>query len=425
MASFKTVALKEICHLITDGVHQKPDYKASGIPFVSIKDFSNGKFSLENTKFISESDHLQFNKRCNPQFNDILYSKVGSYGIACLVETHQPFSLYVSVCLIKPKRDIIDSKFLLHLLNSPIIKRQADKCVKGIGVPDLHLIEIKNFQIPLPPLAEQQRIAAILDKADALREKRRRAIAKLDELQKSVFLEMFGDPVSNPKGWEIKKISDLLVVGPQNGIYKPISQYGKGTPILRIDAFYDGSVTDINNLKRVSLLPEEQSLYGLQEGDIVINRVNSLNYLGKSALIPKLKEPTVFESNMMRMAFNTTKIHPKFIIQYLQSNHIKSQILTCAKNAVNQSSINQQDVKGFCVFVPPQEFQLRFANVVNKIGSLKIKALSFLEASEHLFLSLQQRAFSGELFAQQANEELDKVANEEKPGQMSLFDLMG
>lgn len=252
--------------------------------------------------------------------------------------------------------------------------------------------------MPLPPLPEQRRIAAILDQADALRAKRREALAQLDSLAQSIFIEMFGDPVSNPKVWPRLTLNELMGEnGPQNGLYKPSTDYGTGTPILRIDAFYDGVVTKLETLKRVRLSASELNLYGLQPEDVVINRVNSIEYLGKSALIPKLTEPTVFESNMMRFAVKREVVEPGYIVQFLQTKFIKGQILSCSKNAVNQSSINQQDVKGFQINVPPLKLQRAFKSHTMAVENLKAVHIAALAEHEALFASIQHRAFCGEL----------------------------
>jgi len=208
---------------------------------------------------------------------------------------------------------------------------------------------------------------------------------------------MFGDADSNPHGWPTRSLGSLIVVGPQNGLYKPASDYGGGTPILRIDAFYDGVVTKLATLKRLRVTDKELELFGLQAGDLVINRVNSLDYLGKSALIPALAEPTVFESNMMRFRVNLADIDPVYLIQFLQLGFIKRQILSRAKNAVNQSSINQQDVKSLTVLLPPLHLQQSFADRLRAIESLKINHRIALAESDALFASLQHRAFAGAL----------------------------
>lgn len=195
----------------------------------------------------------------------------------------------------------------------------------------------------------------------------------------------------------LSRLKELIATGPQNGLYKPASDYGSGVPILRIDAFYDGVVTKVANLKRVRISKEELSLYELRDGEIIVNRVNSLEYLGKSAIIPYLDEPTVFESNMMRFGVSPDSVETRYVIQFLQTAHVKSQILTAAKNAVNQSSINQEDVKGFWVNVPPLPLQQDFARRVAAVEKLKAVHRASLAGLDALFASLQHRAFRGEL----------------------------
>jgi type I restriction enzyme, S subunit len=254
-----------------------------------------------------------------------------------------------------------------------------------------------EITIPLPPPAEQRRIAEVLDRAEALRAKRRAALAQLDSLTQSLFLDLFGDPAINPKGWPVRKLGELICDGPQNGLYKPSTEYGSGTPILRIDAFYDGSVTNIFALKRVRIGEAEKRAFGLSANDVVINRVNSLEYLGKCALIPELPEATVFESNMMRMRFDPERAHPRFIVQFLQTAFVKRQIQMRAKHAVNQASINQQDVSGFRVNLPSISLQHEFARRVRAVEKLETAQRASLADLDALFATLQHRAFRGEL----------------------------
>jgi type I restriction enzyme S subunit len=219
----------------------------------------------------------------------------------------------------------------------------------------------------------------------------------VDTLSQSVFLDMFGDPATNPKAWPVTKLGELISTGPQNGLYKPASDYGTGTPILRIDAFYDGVVTGLANLKRVRISDQEKVLYGLRPGEIVINRVNSREYLGKSALVPALPEPIVFESNMMRFGVDPARINPVYLIELLQTRHVRAHILRSAKDAVNQSSINQQDVKGIPVILPPLPQQELFAQRLRRLGTLDKRQRACLMQLDALFASLQHGAFRGEL----------------------------
>jgi type I restriction enzyme S subunit len=222
----------------------------------------------------------------------------------------------------------------------------------------------------------------------------------MDELIQSVFYEMFGDPALNPNGWEIKKLGEVLSKQPQNGMYKPQSDYvtnGTGTPILRIDAFYNGKIENWN-FKRLNCDEEEVEKYGLEVDDIVINRVNSIEYLGKCAHIDKLIEPTVYESNMMRFSVDKKVINPFYLSRLLSHQYIYNQILVSAKKAVNQASINQQDVKSFDIVIPDIELQNLFTSKVNEIENQKNK---FIESSQYIeknYHSIMSLAFKGELF---------------------------
>lgn len=282
-----------------------------------------------------------------------------------------------------------DTKFLFYLL------RQLDlsRLKTATGVPGLTREDAYKEQILVPPLPEQRRIVDILSRAEGIVSLHREALAKTRELIPALFLDLFGDPATNPKGWPVKTLGELISVGPQNGLYKHVSAYGEGAPIVRIDAFYDGRLSGLGTLRRLSVTDEEIARYGLREGDILINRVNSPEYLGKSAVVPALAEPVVFESNMMRLAVDEKSVRPGYLIQHLQTGHIKTLILSKAKHAINQSSINQQDVKSFPVPIPPLPLQDAFSARVAEIESIQSQTTTALAAAEATFQSLLHRAF--------------------------------
>ena len=293
----------------------------------------------------------------------------------------------------------VGTKYLERFLRSPRALTFYTSKLRGTTARRRTLPDdiFLSLLVPVPPLGEQRRIAEVLDRAETLRANRRAALAQLDTLTQSIFLELFGDPATNPKGWPRFTLGNLIVAGPQNGLYKPSADYGSGTPILRIDAFYDGAVTKLGTLKRVRLSDKERDLYQLRCDDIVVNRVNSMEYLGKSALIPKLDEPTVFESNMMRFEVDGQRVEPRYVVEFLQSMFIKGQIFTAAKHAVNQSSINQQDVQDFRINIPPVALQRDFARRVTAVEKLKAAHRASLTELNTLFAVLQHRAFRGEL----------------------------
>lgn len=268
---------------------------------------------------------------------------------------------------------------------------------EGANIQNIRKSDLEAVEIPVPPLAAQQRIVKLLDAAEELRRMRAEADRRTADLIPAIFYEMFGDPTTNAKNWRVLDLGELIVDGPQNGLYKHSSTYGHGTPILRINSFYEGRVTSIEELQRLQLSNEEVEKYSLRENDIVINRVNSPAYLGKSALIPPLLEPTVFESNMMRFAIDADLVDPIFTINYLQTSAIKSQIQAKEKHAIHQSSINQQDVLALKLAVPPLPLQRQFAARVTEVRALEAQQAASRRRLDDLFQSMLHRAFRGEL----------------------------
>nr|WP_246525850.1 restriction endonuclease subunit S [Neoroseomonas oryzicola] len=296
---------------------------------------------------------------------------------------------------LRPRSRNVDTGFLGHFVRAS--QSHLREKAKGATVPHLDPEVLRSLVLALPSLPDQRRIAAILDQADALRAKRRAALTQFDGMARAIFVEMFGDPAGNPRQWPTASLGELITKGPQNGLYKPSSDYGSGTPIVRIDAFYDGRITKLASLRRLRISSEDQMLFGLRPGDVLINRVNSLEYLGKSALVPELPECTVFESNMMRLSVDRARVLPEYVIQFLQSPFIKQQILASAKNAVNQSSINQHDVRSLRLFVPPMALQALYVERIAELDESVERQRRSATELDALFTSLQHRAFRGEL----------------------------
>ncbi len=169
--SWRWAYLGSILNKLTDGTHRTPKYATSGVKFVSVKDMSNGILSLDNTKFITEEEHIELFSRCDPQRGDMLLSKVGTTGVPAIIDTDEPFSLFVSVALLKYSHSCIDERFLYFLLKSPLVQEQATENTRGVGNKNWVLDAISKTVVVLPPLAEQKRIVAKLDELLPLCEK--------------------------------------------------------------------------------------------------------------------------------------------------------------------------------------------------------------------------------------------------------------
>lgn len=190
------VTLGSILNKLTDGTHKTPKYTSTGVKFVSVKDMSNGFLSLENTKYISEEEHKELYARCNPEKGDLILSKVGTTGVPAIVDTTEPFSLFVSVALLKFDCKCIDIKFLYYMLMSPLVQAQATENTRGVGNKNWVLDAIASTMVVLPPLVEQKRIVAkieellpLVDRYAASYEKLEQFNAKFPEDMKKSILQ--------------------------------------------------------------------------------------------------------------------------------------------------------------------------------------------------------------------------------------------
>ncbi|WP_370278078.1 restriction endonuclease subunit S [Pontibacterium sp.] len=390
--SWPLVAIKDVAKVVTGKTPSKknPEFFGGSIPFVTPAEIGVNTVVSDAPQTLTErgADKVKL----VPE-GAVLVCCIGSLGKTSIAGRELATNQQINSVVFDPRK--VDSRYGYYACKR--LKPKLELMAPATTVSIVNKSNFESLEIPLPPLAEQQRIAAILDKTDTLRRKRQQAIDLADQFLRSVFLEMFGDPVINPKEWETRKLGDLILSGPSNGLYKPAKDYGEGTRILRIDGFYNGALEAQSKLKRVRLSEKEVEKYELEENSIVINRVNSREYLGKCALIEGVEERTVFESNMMNFTVDQSLAQPGFIVDQLCTPYVKGQILKSCKDAVNQSSINQQDVKSLELRIPPLELQKKYLGLVGKTrGSIK-SMQSLLDESTNLSASLSQQAFSGEL----------------------------
>ena len=255
-------------------------------------------------------------------------------------------------------------------------------------------------RIPLPPLAEQKRIAAILDAADALRAKRREALDTLDTLLQSTFLDMFGDPVTNSKGWDTATLGELAATKPNNGIFRKNSEYsenGGGVPVVWVEELFRGTQIDTSNSRRLDVSESEIEKYGLRYGDVLFCR-SSLKlegiafnnvYLGEN-------DDAVFECHLIRVSPDASRVDPMFLSIQLRTHPMRAVLKSKSKTAT-MTTIDQKALSSVEVVVPPIRSQEHFGAFVESIERQKRIEQTHLAELDTLFASLQSRAFRGEL----------------------------
>ncbi|MBM4959100.1 restriction endonuclease subunit S [Vibrio parahaemolyticus] len=281
-----------------------------------------------------------------------------------------------------------DPKWVFYMLRA----FQLERYVEGAGVPTLNRNLVHDELVPLPPLAEQKRIAAILDKADAIRQKRKQAIDLADEFLRSVFLDMFGDPVTNPKGWEVKACKDLFKRITVGIVVKPSSYYVEsGVPALRsLNIGYYGIRSE--NLVYVSKSDNESILSKTRvyEGDLVIVRSGQP---GKTAVVCKEFDGV----NAIDILIATPKeelIDPQFFAFFMNSEGGKKIVLAEQRGQV-QKHFNVGSLNSTAIPLPPLSLQRTFAEIVATVYG-KYQTNKVTEFNE-IFNSISQKAFSGQL----------------------------
>jgi type I restriction enzyme S subunit len=396
--SWHPTSLAELAEVITKGTTPTTlghEFVERGIPFLRVQNIAGGKVNFEHdTLFIDERTHEALSRsRIRP--GDLLVSIAGSIGRAGIVPMGSPaLNCNQAVAIVRPKEKVYRPFLRLWIESSGAQQQIRNSTVTGT-ISNLSLSQLGNLQIPLPPLAEQRRIAEVLDKAEALRAKRRAALAQLDSLTQSLFLDLFGDPATNPKGWMKITLGDLLVAI-RNGANAEQRTEKDGWPITRIETIADGTI----NLQRVRWIEPDDSLtanFQLERGDILFSHINSVEHIGKTALYSGSPSPLIHGINLLRLRPKLDSVEPIWLLHLLKHDIVRTHFRTRCKRAVNQASLNQQDIKSLITYLPPLDLQREFARRVAAVEKLKTAQRAALAELDALFASLQHRAFRGEL----------------------------
>ncbi|TVR02160.1 MAG: restriction endonuclease subunit S [Desulfovibrionales bacterium] len=281
--------------------------------------------------------------------------------------------------------------YLFYFLRTPSMVELATSRCSGANLPRLSPSQLASLQIPLPPLPEQKRIAKILDAADDLRAKRRESIAQLDALIQSTFLDMFGDPVMNPKGWEVVSVEgeiSFLTSGSRGWA----SYYSEtGDLFIRIQNLKKGQL-DLSDTAFVKA-PEsaESKRTQVQPGDVLLSITADL---GRSAVVPHGIMKAHINQHLAILRFKN--MNPVFVSHQLASKGGQIQFDRLNREGV-KAGLNFNDVKSIKLTKPPLDLQQRFASIVESIERQKARLRSHLAELDTLFASLQHRAFNGEL----------------------------
>ena len=296
-----------------------------------------------------------------------------------------------SVAAVRPQSTRLDPQFLYRFLQTKIeqLRDRSQGAAQGVITREM----LQSLRLVVPPLPEQRRIAAILDKAEALRTKRRDVLARFDRLARSIFVEMFGDPATNAKGWPMVSVGDVADV--QGGLQ--VTSARKTLPVeiryLRVANVYRGRLqldevktirATANEVARTKLLPHDM---------LVVEGHGNPEEVGRGALWSGEIEECVHQNHLIRVRFDLSKVAPTFVCEYLNSPAGRRHLLRAGKTTSGLNTISVSNVRAAPIALPPLAAQKAFEHRLREVGRLKALHQSALETTDALFESLQHGAF--------------------------------
>ena len=391
--SWPLVAIKDCCTVVGGGTPKREVeeyWDSRDVAWVTPKDISKiGSMFLDDApEYISTKGFKSCAAHKLPKGSLLLTSRAPIGNVAITnkeMATNQGFK-----SLIPSKK--VDIKYLYFCMLYSAKRLEAEG--NGATFKEVSKKVVEGFKIPLPPLEIQKQIAAVLEKADQLRKDCRQMEQELNSLAQSVFIDMFGDPVTNPKGWEMGTIGQLLKsanYGTSEKSSTDILQY----PVLRMNNItYEGG-WDFTSLKYMDMSEKDEEKYLVESGDILFNRTNSKELVGKTAVYREDK-PMAYAGYLVRARCNE-KGNPDYISAFMNSKYGKQTLQSMCKSIVGMANINAQEFQKIKIAKPLVELQNEYSEKVGKIQALIREAKAQEEEYRDAFNALMQKAFKGEL----------------------------
>ncbi|AEE49372.1 restriction endonuclease subunit S [Haliscomenobacter hydrossis] len=359
-----------------------------GVPLIRIRDIKRG---FSETYYEGKFDAVFVVKN-----GDILIGMDGEFNIA--EWSGQDALLNQRVCKINSvDTSRLDKRYLLHFLPQEL-KFIEDKA-SFVTVKHLSVKDIKSIQIPLPPLATQKRIAAILDAADALRRKDHALLQKYAELAQAIFVDMFGNPVKNEKGWEVSSMGNIILdieAGSSfGGEDKNLDKDELG--VLKVSAVTSGTFKP-QEYKAVKKDRINKKIIKLNKGDFLFSRANTRELVGATCLVDQNYDHLFLPDKIWKISFHLDKTDPIFIKHILSQKEVRYELnKTATGTSGSMLNISMQKLKELSIVLPPVELQRNFGKIIQKMSENSGFAKQSNMKSETLFQSLLQKAFNAEL----------------------------
>ena len=356
------------------------DYK-----WISIADLTKTSKNIFETKeYLSKSAIKDSGIKVIPA-NTVVMSFKLSIGKTAI--TKEDMYSNEAIMAFKDKHVInIIPEYIFYLFKYKNWEECSNKAVMG---KTLNKATLSEIEVEICSIEKQRQIVNILDKIMSAVDGRKQELQLLDELIKARFVEMFGDPVKNPKGWEVVTIGDI-VTEVRYGTSKPAVEGGK-YPYLRMNNLTADGHLDLNDLKYIDIPDDEIEKCVVRKGDVLFNRTNSIELVGKTVVFD-LQEDMIIAGYIIRVRLNK-RLLPEILSQYMNLEALKDILRSMAKGAVNQANINAQELRSIKVYIPDMELQKQFIEMKNQVDKSKVAVQKALDETQILFDSLMQKYF--------------------------------
>jgi type I restriction enzyme S subunit len=378
--------LGDVCTKITDGSHNPPQgISHSEYLMLSSKNIYDGEITLDDPRFLSAENYAIENKRTQIATGDILLTIVGTVGRAAVVpDSIKNICLQRSVAVIKPKSDLVDSRFLMYQLQS--MRTHLEHEARGVAQKGIYLKQVENLQIKVPSLDEQLRVVKKLDKVSVLIALRKEQLAKLDQLIKSRFIELFGG-ISDSKQYPYKAVKDLTDVISGGTPSRDVNEYWEGgtIPWVKTTELQNNIITEIDeHITEAGL--DNSSAKLVPAGTVLIAMYGQ----GKTRGMTGYLGVEACTNQACACILPSDRINQKFLWQFFVLSY--DNLRDMAKGG-NQPNLNGNIIKNYPVLYPPMELQEQFATFVEQTDKSKLAIQQSLDKLELLKKSLMQEYF--------------------------------
>ncbi|MFT0696561.1 restriction endonuclease subunit S [Acinetobacter bereziniae] len=400
MASFQEMTFSELlsdAEVFVDGdwVESKDQDPNGDVRLIQLADIGDGFYIDKSSRFLN-SETAKRLKCTYLKEGDILVARMPDpLGRACIFpKSEKPCVTVVDVCIIRPNPNKVDNRWLMHTINLPVMRQRINEYVTGTTRQRISRGNFSKLKISVPPLAEQRRIAAILDQADVLRQKRQQAIEKLDRLLQATFIDMFGDPNTYQNRFPIKSLKQVCTKI-TDGEHGTVERLESGKLYLMARNITKNMTLDITEVSYISE-EDHQRIYkrcSPEFGDLMIVCVGAT--IGKLCLVPDMEEFSLARSVALLKPDNNSVIS-QYLLHLLASDYMQQKILN-SRNTAAQAGLYLGKLSIIEVPVPPKELQEKWSKIALSIEDQKQKLYKQLDIQNQLFISLQNQAFNGTL----------------------------